>query len=261
MLKPYFLRDLGLTDLNPLVCGIHICEPGAVYPRSTIKRHVLHYVTSGCGRYLLDDREHEVRAGDLFISHPGWHTSYVADRDDPFTYIWVSFNCRESFAALLDEDVLRTPWAAPVFARMLEACESDEPEWNICGCLFSFFAQLRSHREAHPLRREDYVLRAEHEIRLHYAEPLRIADLAASLHLSRNHFTRLFKKQTGRSPQEYLVSYRLEKAAELMTDYGFSQKEAAAQVGYPDVFAFSRMFRRVYGVPPGEYVRRCGGKG
>ena len=46
------------------------------------------------------------------------------------------------------------------------------------------------------------------------------------------------------------------RAAAYLTAGGLSQKEAALQVGYPDICTFSRMFRKQFGMPPGEYVRQ-----
>lgn len=81
-------------------------------------------------------------------------------------------------------------------------------------------------------------------IESNYSQPMRVQDIAAGLGLNRSYFCRLFRQQTGLSPQEYIVSCRLAKAAQFMTEHGMSQEEAARQAGYPDVFSFSRMFRR-----------------
>ena len=94
-------------------------------------------------------------------------------------------------------------------------------------------------------------------IKSNYSQPMRVQDIAAGLGLNRSYFCRLFRQQTGLSPQEYIVSCRLAKAAQFMTEHGMSQEEAARQAGYPDVFSFSRMFRRKYGMPPGRYAARA----
>ena len=59
------------------------------------------------------------------------------------------------------------------------------------------------------------------------------------------------------SDRGYQYTCRLAKAAQFMTEHGMSQEEAARQAGYPDVFSFSRMFRRKYGMPPGRYAARA----
>ena len=102
MLKRILLNNLSLNDINPRVCGIHVCQPDEITPRHHIQRRVLHYVPQGSGAYLINDRSYQVSAGDIFISRPGDVTSYIASHGDPFSYIWVSFDCAPSFDRLLD---------------------------------------------------------------------------------------------------------------------------------------------------------------
>ena len=73
------------------------------------------------------------------------------------------------------------------------------------------------------------------------------------LGLNRSYFCRIFKQQLGVSPQDYIVSYRLEQAERLLTTSKLTQKEIALRVGYPDVYALSRMFKRRYGIAPGHF--------
>jgi len=254
--RPILLRNLELDDIDPRVCGIHACKPGEVYPTHRIERHVLHFVTQGQGIYVADGKRYAVGPGDLFVSHPGYVTSYLADRQEPFTYIWVSFHCKECFARLLVRDVFSAPWARPMFSKIIGCHETAVPEWAVCTQLYEFFLQLAAKQAAPHVSHADYVSRAVDYMQSNYSAPIGIAELAADLGLSRSYFCRLFKAQTGLSPKEYLVSCRLEQAAILLTEHGLSQKEAAQQVGYNDVVTFSRMFRQKYGIPPGEFVRQ-----
>lgn len=255
MYKRILLKNLQLTDINPRVCGIQKYAPGAVTPQHHIQRHVLHYVTEGRGVYLANGQEYTVCPGDIFVCHPGYVTTYIADETEPFTYIWASFDCTDSFAALIARDVFPASWSAPIFEQMLAASDAAVPEWAVCARLYDFFVLLAQQQPPAAAPRDDYVSRAVNFIQTNYSDSIRIADIAADLGLSRNYFCRLFKQQTGLAPQEYLVSHRLDIAAKLMVEQGISQKEAALQVGYPDVYAFSRMFKRKYGVSPGTYVK------
>lgn len=254
MVKRFLLKNLQLKDINPQVCGIFITESEEVRPRHHIQRHVLHYVTRGKGQYLVNDRAYDLRPGDLFVSHPGYVTCYPSDREDPLTYIWVSFDCATPFAALLDRDVFSAPWSEPIFRQILACCEQPAAEWAVCGQLYDFFARLAALQAPPVPPQEDYVSRAISFIQANYSENIQIADIAADLGLSRNYFCRLFKRRTSLSPQDYLIACRLDTAAKLLVEQGLSQKEAAMQVGYPDVYAFSRMFKRKFGLPPGAYV-------
>lgn len=55
------------------------------------------------------------------------------------------------------------------------------------------------------------------------------------------------------SPQEYLSSFRIEKARVLLVSTSDSVKDIAKQVGYQDAFAFSKAFHRITGMSPSEY--------
>lgn len=255
MFKRVILKNLGLQDLNPRVCGTKDFEPGEMVYTRRIAGHVLHYVTHGRGIHLVGDRSWPVEEGEIFISHPGETTTYISDRENPMGYIWVSFDCTPAFADMLQTDVISAPWAKTIFLEILRSSETAVPEWTICACLHQFFVGLVQRQAVHTNRDVDYVNLAAHYMQSNLPEDISISDLAADLGLNRSYFCRIFKEQMGQSPQAYLVSLRLETAAELLTEQGLSQKEVILRVGYHDVSTFSRMFKRKFGISPGEYVR------
>lgn len=214
----------------------------------------MHYVTKGKGMFLFNGKQLPVEEGDIFVCHPGYFASYIPDPEDPFCYIWVSFDCAESFASLLNSDVFSAEWAKPIFEQMLAVSETAAPEWAICARLYDFFVEFAKRQPITTPPPDDYVSRAVNFIQTNYSDNVQISDIAYDLGLSRNYFCRIFKKKMGLSPQDYLISYRLTVAATLLAEQNLSQKEIALQVGYPDVYAFSRMFKRKYGISPGSYA-------
>lgn len=93
-------------------------------------------------------------------------------------------------------------------------------------------------------------------IESNYSQPMRVQDTPRA-GLNRSYFCRLFRQQTGLSPQEYIVSCRLGKSGAVHDGARHVSGRSGASGGYPDVFSFSRMFRRKYGMPPGRYAARA----
>lgn len=77
----------------------------------------------------------------------------------------------------------------------------------------------------------------------HFAESPPLAELAALVGQSPEHFHRSFRGLTGATPFAYLLRLRMTRARRLLHG-GLSVKEAAAQCGYEDPLYFSRVFAR-----------------
>ncbi len=85
----------------------------------------------------------------------------------------------------------------------------------------------------------------------HLTEELSVERLAEQVYLSRYHFMRLFKAQTGSSVHAYVRQKRLLSAARLIRE-GTPAGKAAADSGFGDYSAFHRAFRESFGISPGE---------
>ena len=101
--------------------------------------------------------------------------------------------------------------------------------------------------------RDFYIKEALNYIERNFQNDISVEGIAASCGLNRSYFGRIFKEALGKSPQEFLMNYRMVKAAELLKLTGFSIKDIANAVGYPNQLHFSRAFKNVYGLPPREW--------
>lgn len=81
--------------------------------------------------------------------------------------------------------------------------------------------------------------------REHANPDLRLADLARSAHLSKDHFGRRFRREFGLSPMRYLLQLRLRRARNLLLKSGLGVKQIALIVGFRDPLYFSRAYRRL----------------
>ena len=90
----------------------------------------------------------------------------------------------------------------------------------------------------------------------HFAEPLTIEDLMRVAHMSQTSLFRLFRQIMGRSPIDYLIRLRIQRAAQLLRREPLRIKEASEAVGFTDSNYFTRQFRKVMGVSPREYQQQ-----
>lgn len=107
-------------------------------------------------------------------------------------------------------------------------------------------------REASPVWSRE-VMEAIRYMEREYCEEVTLTKLSSHVKLSSNYLGAMFKKETGFSPIEYLIQYRIVKAKELIAETDQRTYEIAEQVGISDYSYFSRMFKKMVGVSPSEY--------
>jgi AraC-like DNA-binding protein len=99
------------------------------------------------------------------------------------------------------------------------------------------------------------LLRARNLADSHYAEPLRVEDMAKAASLSRAHFSERFKEAFGVSPHAYLLTRRLERAAAILRNTDYSVAYICVSVGLCSVGSFTTSFKRIFGKTPTAYRR------
>ena len=88
--------------------------------------------------------------------------------------------------------------------------------------------------------------------------PWTVESLAAASGMSRSAFAVRFKGLVGESPLEYLTSWRMHKATALLQNGDKKLFEVAKSVGYDSDAAFSKAFKRTFGVAPRAYQKSAG---
>jgi len=83
-----------------------------------------------------------------------------------------------------------------------------------------------------------------------FREPLDVHALARAAHVSPAHFSRGFKQAFGETPHQYLLTRRLERAAELLRNTDHSVADVCFSVGLSSVGSFTTSFGRTYGCTP-----------
>jgi AraC-like DNA-binding protein len=85
------------------------------------------------------------------------------------------------------------------------------------------------------------------------AEELRVSELAARFYMEQSSFTRRFKSHTGKTPKEYQINCRMERAVTLLLGSDLSLSEIAVRCGFASHSFFTKTFKRLYGITPTAY--------
>lgn len=244
-------------------CGWERCEPGHQYGPALRDHYLLHCVLQGEGVYHVYDQEYHLRAGQGFLIQPGVITTYRADRDNPWYYVWVGFNGMAAGDILkhcgltLKHPILEFEDPAAVESVVLSMKHDfDEGcgQYRMLSLLYAFFALLEKQMDPE-MKKERYnvVSEAIDYMNRNYSYGVTIDQMARQLGTSRSQMFRQFKKEMGISPQEYLLRFRLERSKELLRDRRLTIGEVMRSAGFQDLSNFSRQFKRRYGVSPREY--------
>ncbi len=126
------------------------------------------------------------------------------------------------------------------------------------GLFYQFLHELlwQMKNSEEQLGKTDFVTQATRYLHDHYQESLTLQSLAEQLNYSVRHLAVSFKQQIGVSPIEYLIRIRISHACKLLIETDASLREIAAQVGYPDVYYFSRIFKKQTGLSPARYQKK-----
>lgn len=89
----------------------------------------------------------------------------------------------------------------------------------------------------------------------HFDEPIQVNDLVTSSGLNLTTFYKEFKDHTGYTPLQYITKKRVNKAKKLLSSTSLQISDISNEVGYQDVYYFSRVFKRSVGVSPQKFAR------
>lgn len=250
MIRMEIVIDQHYKGYNPVQFGSESCSPGHFFGPSVRTHWLLHYVVYGFGTFVRDGVSRAVKPGDIFVIPPYEETYYEADVKNPWRYIWIGFTTEEDVPPPLKNAIIHCPEAGSLFEDMLRCGKLENGRSAfLCAKIWELFSILLEEGGTSA----DYVEKALSYMNAEYINDITVRQIAESLGLNRSYFSELFSRQMGVSPQKYLINLRLERAAELLTVYGESPATAGLSVGYPDIYHFSKIFKKHFGLSPRNY--------
>ncbi len=262
----------NFIDLSLYQYGWEHCKPSHSYGPAARNHYLFHYVISGTGTLMSDDsagRTHtyQIRSGQGFMIFPKQVNTYIADEKLPWEYAWVEFDglkAKESLemAGLTMDSPIYHPGARDLSLELKNemlyiAQHSDQSPFHLIGHLYLMLDYLTRSSSKRLMQtgkiRDFYIKEAISFIEQNFQNDISVEDIAGFCNLNRSYFGKIFRDTLGKSPQEFLISYRMSKAAELLKLTELSVGDISSAVGYLNQLHFSRAFKKIYGTSPRQW--------
>lgn len=263
--------DLGLYQF-----GWEQCKPAHSFGPVARNHFLFHYVISGTGVLMANDSQgntqtYSVKSMQGFMIFPDQITTYYADKEMPWEYVWIEFDGLrvKSFlevAGLTQESPIYHAKSKNLREEMMKEMlyivhNSESSPFHLIGHLYLFLDYLARSSASIKLNqgsqlRDFYIHEALAYIEQNFQNNISVEDIAKVCGLNRTYFGKIFKEAVGKTPQEFLLNYRMVKATEILKLTRLSIRDIGQAVGYENQLHFSRAFKNIYGISPREWRNR-----
>lgn len=244
----YFHRDTKPEEQDALSVPMHYHNLFEIY-----------FITEGDCEFFIGSRSYRLMPGDLVLIPEGviHNTSY---RKADHTRLLI--NCSRRFIptrALPSGHLYRNAKIVDKIHDLLLTIEQEytRPDrWSedtISCCMRLLFILLARNPNTYTATHEgnDIVTRAADYLQRNFASDITLEELAKFSAVSPEHFSRLFKRETGVGFREYLNLLRLQQAEKLLKQHRDSSiAQIAAECGFGDSNYFCVKFKKMYGISP-----------
>ena len=267
----YYYLNLTPAKDDPevVVCGgREQCSPAYRIERSRFKFYSIEFVSSGRGTLTIDGKNYPLRPGAIYCY--GKRTPHIieTDPDNPMLKHFVDFTGSglidlmksTAFGEGPPLFVSRPFRIRSIFENLITTGNTESR--NRAALCALLLRQLILYADDTAMEPEaafspawQTYLRCRQHIERNYLTTGTVAEAAAKCFVDQAYLARLFKRFAEESPLQLLTRLKMSKAADLLSTGKPLIKQVGEEVGYADPYHFSRVFKRVYGIPPETFSR------
>lgn len=227
---------------------------------------IIAFAFSGNADYEVDGNCFSATGGDiLFFQKNQVHTAHSAN-DNPWSYCSIAFDIIP-FSKAAESYIEKIPilikskysFECARLCSKLNTIWSKQPAGYMLKCrallselLFLLISDLESDDTVPYASALNKVI--NHMVD-NVSEDFRIDELAKMANMSPSYFRSNFKKYTGQSPLQYQNQLKINKACDLFKSRSCNVSEAAFTLGFENIYYFSRLFKKMTGLTPSEYIK------
>lgn len=231
-------------------------------------QYILIYCIEGKGWISVDGQKTEVNANQFFIIPKDTAHAYGSHNSTPWSIYWVHYSgilapnfydSAKTTSSILPSKIDRIDERIQLFEEILQNLEMGYSKENLHYsniCMLHFLASFKyinQFRQIRKIREKDVIENAIFQMKENLHIKLTLDNLAKEAGLSSSHFSLQFRNKTGRSPMDYLIHLRIQRACHYLDNSQLRINEISLKVGYEDSFYFSRIFKKTMGISPAEY--------
>lgn len=249
--------------LYPMQCGSFSYLPGYSLTRDSFDSFLLMYVQKGELSLTFEGNTRLVTAGSFILLDCYKLHSYSTTKG--WECLWCHFDgitTRAYYNSVVSRlgNVFSMPDTTPVLTKLtaiLKIFSSGSPvrEPLLSKYLtdilteFLLYTPTSIHTRSYTNITEEIIT----YINEHFRENISLEDLASHAGLSQYHFIRIFKKETGFTPHEYIINTRIATAKYLLKNSRLSVKDICFTTGFSCESVFCSAFKRHQGMTPAQY--------
>lgn len=239
-----------------------VAETGASWPHYH-SLYEIYFLEEGNCTYIIDDKVYNVQAGDIVIIPDSiiHHTKY-----DDISHSRILINCTGDYipasirsGILTGNYLFRNPFVTDDVRKILGKIKNEyilndtfSDEIITCHTHSLFYLLLRNNETCVDIDDVNKIIeQAVAYIKENFSSNISLSSLARMFSVSPEHFSRLFKKETGLGFSKYLNSLRLQYAEQLLKSADNQNITRVAEIcGFEDSNYFSKKFKEAYGISP-----------
>ncbi|WP_322609979.1 AraC family transcriptional regulator [Pontiella agarivorans] len=268
-LRDEFLSRPLTEDLLCTRVGFQGPSPAHYIPRPAGSYdHILIYCTEGRGWLDIDEQVRSVEKHEAFLIPAHIPHRYGADPERPWSNFWVHFQGRQAgaFARQIVPDpgnpVIHLPRHPEMIAcieqlyQFMSRVHTHQTLVAAGGALSQLLGVIQLHMHSSELRlrtADENLDKTVEFMHRNLSRKLGLKELAGIAGMSMNHYGALFRKRYSSTPIDYFNRLKIQRACELLVTTNLRVGEAGEQLGFPDPYYFSRLFKKIMGVAPRDY--------
>ena len=245
------------------MAGISYCDATYKIDRRNSDIYCFEYVIKGEGTIKINEQEFTAMQGDIYILPKGYNHFYFSDGKNPWTKIWFNIkgplidNLMQAYKLNNIYHVVNFDLSELFYKMFFSTQETNETTEEIFRKASLIFHEilLKIYYKVgnHKIIKNDIAMQLQQYIDDHIESNVSIKSLSNHVFKSPSQTIRIFKKEFGVTPYDYLLSKKIEIAKLLLTNTNMAIKQIAIKLKFADEHYFSNYFKLKTGRSPISY--------